>query len=135
MNKPAKLTITAAIAVLLSGGAAAAATGNLPAQAGDGLSNAGDHTGISLPASQESHPTADDHPGGTSSDDVETTDSSSEHPDNHGADVSAVAQSTDTTGQAHGEAVSAVARDNTGQNDHAASQANDASANGQDHQP
>ena len=102
----------AGIALVLSGGAAAAANGSLPDAAQDGLSTASDHVGIELPASKDNHPTADDHPGGAANDGSAAT----EHPDNHGADVSAVAQSDETTGREHGEAVSTVARDGHGAN-------------------
>jgi hypothetical protein len=123
MHKTSKLLTAGAIALVLSGGVAAAATGSLPTQAGPGLTTAGDHTGFEVPASH------DDHPTGTSSESSDATEStdaaddntdSSGQPDNHGAAVSDVARNTDATGSDKGAAVSAAAQDNTGLNDHAA---------------
>ena len=125
MHKTRKVITAGAIALVLSGGVAAAATGSLPSQADPGLSTAGDHTGIELPASHDSHPTASHHPG-TSTESSDSTDAagdntdSTNQPDNHGAAVSDVARNTDATGADKGAAVSAAAQDNTGLNDHAA---------------
>jgi hypothetical protein len=112
LRKASKAVAAAGIALVLSGGAAAAAGGSLPDAAQDGLSTAADHVGIELPASKDNHPTADDHPGGAPNavSAVSADSAPTEHPDNHGADVSAVATSDETTGREHGEAVSTVAR-------------------------
>jgi hypothetical protein len=113
LRKTTKAVAAAGIALVLSGGAAAAVNGSLPEAAQDGLSTASDHVGIELPASQEDHPPADDS-AGAAAEDVSTSSEATEHPDNHGADVSAVAKSDETTGREHGEAVSTVARDGNG---------------------
>ena len=113
LSKATRAVAAAGIALVLSGGAAAAANGSLPDAAQDGLSTASDHVGIELPASKDNHPTADDHPGGAPGA-VSADSAPTEHPDNHGADVSAVAKSDETTGREHGEAVSTVARDGHG---------------------
>ena len=140
MTKTTKAIVAAAFAVAVSGGVAAAATGSLPTQADNGLTNATNHTGIVLPASHDNHPTASNHPGGgsdastDSSDSTESSDaSSSSQPDNHGAAVSDVAQNTTATGEAKGDAVSAVAQDNTGLTNHAAPQAALGAGNAGDH--
>jgi hypothetical protein len=130
LRKTTKVAV-AGVALVLSGGAAAGATGSLPDAAQDGLSKASSHVGIELPAS------SDNHPEGTDADTATT-----EHPENHGADVSAVAQDTATVGRDHGEAVSEVARQGHGNEpsdassnaaDNAADQASSGSDNSGDH--
>ena len=129
MTKTTKMTVAAAIAVVLSGGVAAAASGTLPTQAG-GQSPTSDHSGIEAPASQD-HSTAPEQTTDQSSDSSKSgAPNTGTHPDNHGAVVSDVARNTDATGADHGAAVSAVARDNTGQNDHAANQTSNAKHHG-----
>lgn len=61
MQKKLKIIAGAGVAILATGGAAVAATA--PDAAQDGLGRASEATGFELPASRESHPTADDHPG------------------------------------------------------------------------
>jgi hypothetical protein len=138
LSKATKAVAAAGIALVLSGGAVAAANGSLPDAAQDGLSTASDHVGIELPASKEDHPPAAESLEGAS-EDVSTSSAATEHPDNHGADVSAVAKSDETTGREHGEAVSTVARDGNGPDasggansigtDHAADQASNGLGN------
>ena len=135
MRKTTKMTVAAAIAVVLSGGVAAAATGNLPTQADDGVSTANDHSAVEVPATHEQSTTSDDSDESVQSSEDTASSDTGTHPDNHGAAVSAVAQSTDTTGADHGAAVSAVARDNTGQNDHAADDANAGASNADESHP
>jgi hypothetical protein len=91
----AKVATLAGAALFASAGAAAAATGNLPAPAQDAVSHAVSHVGIDLPASG-------DHATGNT---TNATDA-----DQHGVDVSSTARSTDTSGRDHGAAVSEVAR-------------------------
>ena len=117
MKKSTKATIAAVVGVLLSGGAAAAATGTLPTQSDGGISTANDHAVVSVPVSSDDHPTATDHPTG-SDESVSPQDSS--QPDNHGADVSDVARNTDATGADKGAAVASAAQDNVGLADQAA---------------
>jgi hypothetical protein len=106
----------AAIGVLTLGGvSAAAATGSLPSAAQDGLANAANHVGVTLPASHDSHPSKDSHPGGKPEVVAPSTPTTgANHPANHGADVSNTARTTDATGRDKGAAVSAVARGDHG---------------------
>ena len=101
--------------VLFAAAGAAAAAGELPDAAQDGLSNASSHVGIELPASKDSHPTKDDHPSGGAQHETGAPEAEGNGPeDNHGAEVSAVAR-TDATGRDKGAAVSEVARNGHGQ--------------------
>jgi hypothetical protein len=143
MQKKLKVIAGAGVALVVTGGAALAAT--TPDAAQDGLGRASEVAGIELPASQESHPTADDHPGGTpdteivevEAPEVEAPEVEAPPAETHGATVSAVARDDSTTGAEHGAAVSAVARENGGA--HAATpgtvpdQAADAGAEGAAH--
>jgi len=123
MRKKLTIIAGAGAALVASGGAALAAT--TPEAADGGLARASEVTGIELPASQGSHPTADDHPGGAPEaetievevpevevPEVEAPDVEAPPAETHGSTVSAVAQDDSTTGAAHGEAVSTVAREN-----------------------
>ena len=118
MRKKLTIIAGAGAALVASGGAALAAT--TPEAAESGLRRASEVTGIELPASQGSHPTADDHPGGAPEAEtvevevpvVEVPDVEAPPADTHGATVSTVAQDDSTTGAAHGEAVSTAAREN-----------------------
>jgi hypothetical protein len=109
-------------------GSAAAATGSLPDAAQDGVANAAEHVGITLPAGHDNHPTKDNHPGGKPADTPPTSadpadaaahavDESETPPStdaNHGSLVSDVARNTDATGRDKGAAVSDVARGDHG---------------------
>jgi hypothetical protein len=118
-----------AIAGFLALGAtsAAAAAGSLPDAAQNGLSKAASHVGITLPASNDNHPTKDSHPGNGKPDTTSTDPTTADAPTtptsvtNHGSDVSDVARNTDATGRDKGAAVSAVAKGDHGQPPAAAS--------------
>ena len=149
MQNKLKVIAGAGVAIVATGGAALAAS--LPDAAQDGLGRASEVTGIELPASHESHPTADDHPGGgvqaetveveaAEVEAAEVEDVEQAPPaDTHGAAVSAVARDDATSGAEHGEAVSTVARTNGGGADHGSTpgtvpeQASDAGAEGAAH--
>jgi hypothetical protein len=98
----------------------AAAAASTPSAADAGVTKASDNVGVELPASRDSHPSADaghdDGTDDTAADDAtsEVDDQSGAPEDNHGAEVSAVAHSDFETGREHGEAVSAVARGDHG---------------------
>jgi hypothetical protein len=115
MRTTSKIAAVAA-GLVIAGGAAAAAV-DAPEAANHGLTTAEEHTGIELPASEDSHPTKDDHPGGGAADDAEdavtdVVEAEAGGPvDNHGAEVSAVAKDDSTTGREHGQAVAEVASD------------------------
>jgi hypothetical protein len=123
MRKKLTIIAGAGVALVASGGAALAAT--TPEGAESGLRRASEVTGIELPASHGSHPTADDHPGGAPEAEtlevevpevevpvVEVPDVGAPPADTHGATVSTAAQDASTTGAAHGAAVSTAAREN-----------------------
>lgn len=99
----AKIATIAAAAVLTSAGAAAAATGNLPAPAQDAVAEAASHVGFDLPAS------GDDHPTGNGDNPTEA--------DAHGAEVSETARTTESTGADKGAEVSETARAGHGPDD------------------
>lgn len=121
--------IAIAAGALTLGTAGIAAAAGTPDAADDGLTKASAQVGIELPASQDSHPTADEHADDSDLEDeaVETEDEVTDEDDagedvegtgpidNHGAEVSAVAQSDETEGRDHGIAVSEVARQGHGQ--------------------
>lgn len=107
-----KLIAAGVAAVAVTGGVAAAATGNLPTQSDEGRVTAEEHTGFDVPTSREDHPTRDDHPGGAPEPVVVEVDAASAPEDTHGAAVSAVATDDSTSGADHGEAVASVASTN-----------------------
>jgi len=135
MQQKLKIVAGAGIGLVVTAGAALAAT---PPDAASGLGRASEVTGTELPASHDSHPTADAHPSGAPGaetveveapvaaevevpevevPEVEVPEEGAPEDggppaDTHGADVSAVARDHSTTGAEHGAAVSAVAREN-----------------------
>lgn len=119
----AKIGVIAAGLVVSTTGAAAAASGSLPAPAQDAIAKAVSHIGVDIPTADGTHPTGDDHP---SADDHPSTD---DHPtgagdnptdaDQHGTDVSGVTRDSEQSGADKGAEVSDTAKAGHGSDDSA----------------